>query len=947
MSTDRFDRQNRVYGIEGTQKIQSASVSIVGTVSDLTYEIAKNLALSGINHINLDLYNVSINESNNILTNNILTNFTLGSLHECLLDTIIIELKKLNPYVNISLNPISEITNSVVICVGMNRQFDKIIISDIEEKANKVICFWPEQVDNNVVLRFVADFKNHIVIDTDGENYELITIETICPDIKNQSVFNIKTTANHNLDWGSVVNFKLRKSCGSIFDFTKKIKSIINSHTFAINIYDYDIDDINVNHLLKDALNDFTNGYICRQKDHLHLTHEPIELIIKSNNLSESFNNQIQIEILSPLMQYYVGSLLASEAIKAITCKYLPINQTMDLTYSNEVSHRPSESVAIKLANLKCFMVGSGAIGCELLKNLVAIGTATNSPTNSPTNSYIKLTDPDHIEVSNLSRQFLFRSENVSKSKSETARDRINAFSPNTNIIAYQEKLSTSNQSFVDEHFSQADIILNALDNLSARLYVDTQCVKHTKPLFESGTLGTKGNTQPVIPHITESYGASQDQEQESSFPACTIKNFPTLIQHTIHWAMDDFDGLFVKQPQTLKQYLKAVEQNDYTYLESIPQNEQNVIKNIVKRLLNKCYLFVSEPSVSKYIIWACQIYQERFANRINRLLKTHPEDSMTDSKLFWSNGKKCPKPITSIDLSDETTRNFIIATTKLLANTYIFNEYSNALISLSDDNLIKLIEETLNLYESMSDSGKIYCDDPDLYEDLQTYAHTDNELNEKLQSVLGMFKINPQDFEKDEDTNNHILFVQSDSNSRAQNYDIPFANFYETKGIAGKIIPALATTTSIVASLIVMELVKYLNNPLRPISDYASTFVNIASNFIVGSEPIGPTVNEVNGMKLTQWGLVPTTNEFGESNIIKFESDKNMVLSDFIKHWSDKFNSLITMVCLGSKIIYMEGSKEGNLGKTLNEITNGENCLELCLAAEDETLELPDIKIV
>ena len=55
MSTDRFDRQNRVYGIEGTQKIQSASVSIFGPISDLTYEIAKNLALSGINHINENL----------------------------------------------------------------------------------------------------------------------------------------------------------------------------------------------------------------------------------------------------------------------------------------------------------------------------------------------------------------------------------------------------------------------------------------------------------------------------------------------------------------------------------------------------------------------------------------------------------------------------------------------------------------------------------------------------------------------------------------------------------------------------------------------------------------------------------------------------------------------------------------------------------------------------
>ena len=729
MSTDRFDRQNRVYGIEGTQKIQSASVSIFGIVSDLTYEIAKNLALSGINHINMNLHNMSGESANFAISDN----FTLGSLHCCTLETIITEIKKLNPYVNITSIPINEVTNSVVICVGMNDQFDNIIDADLVNKNNKVICFWPEQADKNVVLRFVADFKNHTVTDVDGENYELLTIESVVSDEKNTEVFNIKTTANHNLDWGSIVNFRLRQPSGSVLVFTKRIKSVINSHTFSVDFSRDDSD--NEKEQLTEALNGFTNGYICREKEHLELKHESIESVIKLNNLVESFDKQIQVNTLSPLMQYYIGALLTSEAIKAITCKYLPINQTMDLTYTNEVAYRPSAEVALKLKNLKCFMVGSGAIGCELLKNLVSVGTATSEK------SYIKVTDPDHIEVSNLSRQFLFRSENVSKSKSETARDRIKAFSPSTNVIAYQEKLSTSNQAFVDEHFTPVDVIFNALDNLSARLYVDTQCVKHTKPLFESGTLGTKGNTQPVIPHVTESYGASQDQEQESSFPACTIKNFPTLIQHTIHWAMDDFDGLFVKQPQMMKQYLEAVANNDYSYLESIPQNEQNVIKNTVKRLLNKFYLFVSVPSMSNYVVWACQIYKERFANRINRLLKTHPEDSMTDGKLFWSNGKKCPKAITSVNLADETTKNFIIATTKLLANTYVFNNCANKLNSLSETDFATLLTESVDLYNNNLNESEVYCDDPDLYEDLQLYAHEDNELRFRTLSMMGEIK--------------------------------------------------------------------------------------------------------------------------------------------------------------------------------------------------------------
>ncbi len=55
---------------------------------------------------------------------------------------------------------------------------------------------------------------------------------------------------------------------------------------------------------------------------------------------------------------------------------------------------------------------------------------------------------------------------------------------------------------------------MNALDNNQARLFVDSLCVKHCKPLLESGTLGAKGNTQTIIPFITETYGQQKDQEE-------------------------------------------------------------------------------------------------------------------------------------------------------------------------------------------------------------------------------------------------------------------------------------------------------------------------------------------------------------------------------------------------------------------------------------------------
>lgn len=108
--------------------------------------------------------------------------------------------------------------------------------------------------------------------------------------------------------------------------------------------------------------------------------------------------------------------------------------------------------------------------------------------------------------------------------------------------------------SFIDiytkEFFAGVEGVTNALDNVKARKsssgwpqlltdssvagqYMDRRCVFYEKPLLESGTLGTKGNTQVIIPHLTESYSSSQDPPEKQT-PVCTVKNFPNAIEHTI-----------------------------------------------------------------------------------------------------------------------------------------------------------------------------------------------------------------------------------------------------------------------------------------------------------------------------------------------------------------------------------------------------------------------------
>lgn len=59
-----------------------------------------------------------------------------------------------------------------------------------------------------------------------------------------------------------------------------------------------------------------------------------------------------------------------------------------------------------KIAYTRLFMIGAGAIGCELLKNyaMLGIGTGPANPKTKQKSGGIVLTDPDVIEVSNLNR---------------------------------------------------------------------------------------------------------------------------------------------------------------------------------------------------------------------------------------------------------------------------------------------------------------------------------------------------------------------------------------------------------------------------------------------------------------------------------------------------------------------------------------------------------------
>lgn len=73
--------------------------------------------------------------------------------------------------------------------------------------------------------------------------------------------------------------------------------------------------------------------------------------------------------------------------------------------------------------------------------------------------------------------------------------------------------------------------------------------------------------------------------------------------------------------------------------------------------------------------------------------------------------------------------------------------------------------------------------------------------------------KWNLTEFEKDDPTNFHIEFVAGVSNLRARNYKIEEVDNFKVKLIAGKIIPAIATTTAMVVGAVGIEILKKILN--------------------------------------------------------------------------------------------------------------------------------------
>ena len=823
------------YGIETVEKLSKIKILIIG-LRGLGMEIAKNLILSGPKEVYLyDKNNISLFDLGSGFY------FSENQINKCFRDEgCLNKLSELNPYVKVNI-----LEEDLFCSINI---FDIIIISEImeEEILYKInsICR-----DNSIgfiygcvfgLLGFIfvdfgIKFKIH---NKNGKEKKLFYINNITNE-KN-CVISIDPSSIEDAFFsdGDYIKIKDVEGMTELNDNIPKKINILSNNKISIDIdttqYKKYIrggiveefkmpieknylsfkdnfenprceedfyDDINTSqrHCFIVGLHKYFNKH--KKLPELNNIDQAIEVL---NYCKEYFDkkkrekNELFLEIefldeiyiknlskwsraeLSPYCNFF-GGIISQEVIK-FTGKYIPLEQWAWFDFYESVKNignvnrdlinsRYDEQIAIygqdiqkKLFNTNIFMIGAGALGCEYLKLFSLMGISINK------DNKIIVTDNDNIEISNLNRQFLFRKKHKGESKSKIACNEILKINKDIHC-EYQQNLVDINLEYIyDEYFWKSqDFIINAVDNMKARKYIDYQCTLFNKKLIDSGTEGTKANLQLIIPKKTKCYNETHiSGEKQKSIPMCTLRQFPSNIEHCIEWSKDKFNEYFYEDIKNIKDLII----NPYEYLAKIKNEENsNSILNKIKILLE----IKLENNLEKCKELGKYIFLKIFNYEIKKIIDIFPKDYKNkDNTYFWSGAKKYPV-VLNFNEDDECIIKFIEYYTKILLNALNIKKVEN----------IEFKKYSINFIDDFTKSlSKLNFDS------------LENDILSLIKNI-DPNSISPKIFEKDNDLNNHVNFIYICSNLRARNYHIDECDRIKAKLIAGRIIPAVSSTTS------------------------------------------------------------------------------------------------------------------------------------------------------
>ncbi|SHM79540.1 HesA/MoeB/ThiF family protein [Ruminococcus flavefaciens] len=145
-----------------------------------------------------------------------------------------------------------------------------------------------------------------------------------------------------------------------------------------------------------------------------------------------------------------------------------------------------------KLLAAKVLIIGAGGLGAPTAMYLAAAGVGT-----------IGIADCDNVELSNLQRQIIHTTNDVGKSKVQSAAEAIKALNPDVTVKNYHEYVNSKN---IANMIADYDFIIDGADNFPTKFLINDACVLGHKPFCHAGILRFEGQLMTYVPDKSPCY---------------------------------------------------------------------------------------------------------------------------------------------------------------------------------------------------------------------------------------------------------------------------------------------------------------------------------------------------------------------------------------------------------------------------------------------------------
>ena len=168
----------------------------------------------------------------------------------------------------------------------------------------------------------------------------------------------------------------------------------------------------------------------------------------------------------------------------------MPLKPLRETQFPAEVTtdlELKEKTQGFSLKDKSTLILGCGGLGCNIAIHLAGAGIGK-----------MMLCDFDKVSESNLNRQFLYTKEDIGKSKVDCARKRLELFSPECEISAWEGEIRKASEL---DFAKDCDIIFSAVDNDKARLILIELAEKYNIPLVLGGIDGFYGMAYLYLPN--------------------------------------------------------------------------------------------------------------------------------------------------------------------------------------------------------------------------------------------------------------------------------------------------------------------------------------------------------------------------------------------------------------------------------------------------------------